>query len=208
MGETPMPLDAMDYHSPRRWALISPRRFLESSRRRFAPALGFVFLRRFGSTFACTISSRKRSITSWRLPSWLRSLSDTMWISSAFVSRLPAAVRSRAIAVSRNPRSAVTGTQISALVFSLLTFCPPGPPLRAYWRRSASRGIVTPGASSMPPLPSPEVGLGRESTTRVGLTSFALIVRRVDEGDDDATARRIRVEQAHVPRGAGQEDHE
>src|SRR5215207_11407231 len=40
-------------------------------------------------------------------------------------------------------------TQSSALVLSLLTFGPPGPPLRANWRRTASSGAKTPGASSM-----------------------------------------------------------
>jgi len=43
---------------------------------------------------------------------------------------------------------AANGTHNSAFVFSLLTFCPPGPPLRANWKRMADSGIRTPGTSS------------------------------------------------------------
>src|SRR3954452_23294157 len=45
---------------------------------------------------------------------------------------------------------APTGTHSSALVLTLLTFCPPGPPLRANWKRIADSGARTPGASSTP----------------------------------------------------------
>ena len=62
------------------------------------------------------------------------------------VSAMP---RSRPTAGEVIPMIAVSGTQTSALVFTLLTFCPPGPRLRAYWKRKADSLTVTPGAKSI-----------------------------------------------------------
>ena len=41
----------------------------------------------------------------------------------------------------RQTRTLATGQRSNALVFTLLTFCPPGPPLRAKVNSNSRRGI-------------------------------------------------------------------
>src|SRR5688572_19695623 len=127
-----------------------------------------------------------------------------MWISPALVSRDPASARSRSSAAGRSPCSASTGTHSSALVLTLLTFCPPGPPERAYWRRSVPGGANTPGASS-----SPGGVCGGEGSSISGSTVLRGCVILTDRGHGYCwRGRGQHALEPHVVRRAREEDRD
>lgn len=82
-----------------------------------------------------------------RLASWLRLEASLIWSVSS-VSIRPAISRRRADAWAGNTASNSPSPIVSvARLFTLFTFCPPGPPERENVKRNAEPGSETPGAS-------------------------------------------------------------
>src|SRR5262249_7487365 len=112
---------------PCRSALMLPRRFLSSTRRRRDALVGLVGRRGTGRTAASRISSVSRSSASARLRSWVRWLCAVITSTPSRVSRRPASRSSRARTSSVSDGELRTSKRSCTAVESLLTFCPPGP---------------------------------------------------------------------------------
>src|SRR6266403_4000107 len=112
-----------------RFALMSLRRFLPSSRRCFEPSVGLVGRRGVGRVTASRSNTTRRSIASVRLRSWVRNRCAWITITPSLVMRWPARRSSRACASAGSATRRVSKRNCAA-VASLLTFCPPGPEAR------------------------------------------------------------------------------
>jgi len=107
------------------------RRLLSSSLRCLAGAgilPGFLLLEGFK---AARKRSAKRSIAAIRLRAWLRVFCDTTLRTPLLLTRVANCLKIRAFSVADRLSEFATSNQSVTRVLCLLTFCPPGPLLRA-----------------------------------------------------------------------------
>src|ERR1700681_297081 len=121
------------------------RRRFSSRRRAFAAREGRVFRRGTSSCNASLTSSAKRSTAASLFATWLRWRCEETCSTPALVIRVASLSRNRAFCPSEKTAEAPTSKRTVTRVSSLLTFCPPGPPLRDVVKEISSSGMARSG---------------------------------------------------------------
>lgn len=128
------PITRIAYSSPprqRRERFTSLRSRFDASRRFREPAVARVARRTLGGRSPARSSSTNRSSDSRRFIAWVRWTSQTIRNVPSASIRPPSAASSRCFCSSESPRDSCTLKRSVTRVFTLLTFCPPGPELRS-----------------------------------------------------------------------------
>ena len=121
--------------------LVSEWRRLSFKRRVFEPFVGFVGRRFFGGIAISFSQPANCSRQPMRLSNWLRDFSQEIKMLPS-VSNFEANRTTKRCRTSSGKLGDASGRQRSvAFEFTLLTFCPPGPELRANWKSNSSCGI-------------------------------------------------------------------
>ncbi len=109
---------------------FSERSFFDSNLFNCDEDVGFVLILFFAGVSVFSSMSKNCWVTFWRLRSWLRSLSDTKKSSPSMLILFLSFCLIMLFCASENTSELFTEKRSSTRVFTLFTFCPPGPLLR------------------------------------------------------------------------------